>query len=81
MKIYKIQDVEGFFSVLDKCKGVVELITTEGDRLNLKSKLSQYLALSKMFKEADIENIELIAHEPEDVDLLFRFIMQDRERD
>ena len=80
MKIYKIQDVEGFFDVLDKCKGVVELVTTEGDRLNLKSKLSQYLALSKMFKEADIENIELIAHQPEDVDLLFRFILQDTER-
>lgn len=76
MKIYKIEDVEGFFEVLDKCKGVVELVTSEGDRLNLKSKLSQYVALTKMFKEAQIENIELIAHEPEDVDLLFRFVMQ-----
>ncbi|WP_410511325.1 hypothetical protein PaeBR_14610 [Paenibacillus sp. BR2-3] len=76
MKIYKLENVDGFFEVLDKCKGVVELVTTEGDRLNLRSKLSQYVALSKMFKEAEIRDIEIVAHEPEDVDLLFRFIMQ-----
>lgn len=76
MKIYKLEDVDGFFQVLDKCKGVVELVTSEGDRLNLKSKLSQYVALSKMFKESTIDDIELIAYEPEDVDLLFKFLMQ-----
>jgi len=41
MKIENIKDVEGFFKVIDSCKGRVELVTAEGDRLNLKSKLSQ----------------------------------------
>ena len=42
MKIKNIKDVDGFFKVIDSCAGKVELITGEGDRLNLKSKLCQY---------------------------------------
>lgn len=75
MKISNITNVEGFFKVIEQCKGTVELITSEGDRLNLKSKLSQYVALTKMFSEAKIDGIELIAHEPEDVDRLLKFLM------
>lgn len=41
MKIQNIDNVEKFFKVVDSCKGKVELVTGEGDRLNLKSKLSQ----------------------------------------
>ena len=44
MKVQNITDVEGFFKVVDSCKGRVELVTGEGDRLNLKSKLSQYVS-------------------------------------
>ncbi len=75
MKINNISNTEEFFKVIDQCKGTVELITSEGDRLNLKSKLSQYVALSKMFSEAKIGGIELVAHEPEDVDRLFKFLL------
>ena len=42
MKVQNITDIEGFFKVVDSCEGKVELVTGEGDRLNLKSKLSQY---------------------------------------
>ena len=45
MKIENIKDVDKFFEVVDSCKGRVELVTGEGDRLNLKSKLSQYVSL------------------------------------
>ena len=38
MKIKNINDVDKFFEVVDSCKGKVELVTGEGDRLNLKSK-------------------------------------------
>ena len=34
MKVQNITDVEGFFKVVDSCKGRVELVTGEGDRLN-----------------------------------------------
>lgn len=72
MKIYKIEDVDGFLKLLDTCKGTVELITKEGDRLNLKSKLSQYVGLSKLFSSTEISDIEIIAHEPEDAQRIFR---------
>ncbi|CAM4316411.1 polya polymerase [Paenibacillus alkaliterrae] len=78
MKIYNLDNVDGFFSVLDQCKGVVELITPDGDRLNLKSKLCQYVALSKLLKEAKINDIEIVAYDPDDVHLLFHFLMEDK---
>ena len=37
MKVQNITDIEGFFKAIDSCKGKVELVTGEGDRLNLKS--------------------------------------------
>ena len=45
MKVQNITDIEGFFKAIDGCKGKVELVTGEGDRLNLKSKLSQYVSM------------------------------------
>ena len=36
MKIQNITDVEKFFKVIDQCKGTVELVSPEGDRINLK---------------------------------------------
>lgn len=46
MKVTHITDIDKFFEVVDSCKGRVELVTGEGDRLNLKSKLSQYVSLA-----------------------------------
>ena len=46
MKVTHITDIDKFFEVIDSCKGRVELVTGEGDRLNLKSKLSQYVSLA-----------------------------------
>ena len=36
MKIKNINDPEKFLNVIDSCEGKVELIYSEGDRLNLK---------------------------------------------
>ena len=77
MKIEKIKDVDGFFKVVDSCKGRVELVTSEGDRLNLKSKLSQYISLASFFSsETDIPDLEVIAAEPEDVAKLVEFMIE-----
>lgn len=76
MKIKNIKDVNRFFEVLDKCKGKVELVTSEGDRLNMRSKLCQYVALSKIFSEAKIDEIELIISEPEDITLLMDYLIR-----
>ena len=46
MKIKNIDNPEEFLKVIDSCQGKVELITDDGDRLNLKSKLCQLVSLS-----------------------------------
>ena len=50
MKVQNITDIDAFFKVVDNCKGRVELVTGEGDRLNLKSKLSQYVSMARYRK-------------------------------
>ena len=77
MKIENIKDVEGFFKVVDSCTGRVELVTAEGDRLNLKSKLSQFVSLANIFSNgAEIPELELVASEPEDIRKLVDFMMK-----
>ena len=75
MKLNNVKNVEGFFKVVDECKGKVELVTSEGDRLNLKSKLSQYVSLSKLFADAGIPELELVVYEPEDTKRFIEFMM------
>ena len=75
MKVQNITDIEGFFKVIDECKGKVELVTGEGDRLNLKSKLSQYVSMANIFSNGEIPELEVIAYEKEDTDRLIKFMM------
>lgn len=76
MKIQNITNVEAFFKVIDGCKGKVELITNEGDVLNLKSKLCQYVSLANIFSnKAYIPELELKAYEDEDVQKLIEFMI------
>ena len=70
MKVQNITDIDGFFKVVDSCVGKVELVTGEGDRLNLKSKLSQYVSMANIFSNGEIPELEIVAHEPEDINKL-----------
>ena len=74
MKVKNVKDVDKLFKVIDECRGRVELVTAEGDRPNLKSKLTQYVALANVFADKTIGEMELIAHEPEDVQKLVMFM-------
>lgn len=79
MKIKNIKDVDGFFKVIDSCAGKVELITGEGDRLNLKSKLCQYVSLTSLLKsDVEIPELEVVAYEPEDTERIIKFLMTTR---
>lgn len=75
MKVQNITDVDKFFEVIDSCSGKVELVTGEGDRLNLKSKLAQYVSLANIFSDGSIQELELLAYEPEDINKLVNFMM------
>ena len=76
MKLTNIENVDKFFEVVNSCKGKVELVSEEGDRLNLKSKMSQYVSLAKIFSNGDIPLLEIVAYEPEDIEKLLQFMMQ-----
>jgi len=75
MKVQNITDIEKFFEVVDSCAGKVELVTGEGDRLNLKSKLSQYVSMANIFSNGEIPELEIIAYEKEDIDKLVTFMI------
>ena len=75
MKVQNITNIDKFFSVIDDCSGKVELVTGEGDRMNLKSKLSQYVSMANIFSNGEIPELELIAYEKEDIDRLVKFMV------
>lgn len=75
MKVEYISDINKFFDVVEQCKGRVELVTGEGDRLNLKSKLCQYVSMANIFSNGEIPELEVVAYEKEDVDRLISFMM------
>ena len=74
MKVEKISNLENFFKVVDSCVGKVELITGEGDRLNLKSKLAQYVSMAIIFSNSDVLELEIVEYEEEYVYKIEKFL-------
>lgn len=72
IKLHNI-DFDDLIKAIDQCKGDVFLETTDGDVLNLKSKLCQLIGLSTIFKNSDVAEASLRCTNPEDETLLFRF--------
>ena len=76
MKITNIQDINDFFKVVDKCEGRVELTSSEGDRINLKSKLTQFVAMAQLMNTTYVKELEIVASEPEDANRLLDYMMK-----
>ena len=74
MRIENISDVTEFFKIVDECKGRVELLTGEGDRLNLKSKLCQFLSMAQIFSRQDELHLELVASKEEDLKKIYEYL-------
>lgn len=68
-------DLKEFNDVLATCKGDVFMVTPEGDRLNLRSKLCQLIGFTKLVEGGSIANATLECSDPEDRTKLFRFNM------
>lgn len=76
MKIYNIEDLNRFFDVVNKTKGKVELVSPDGDRINLKSQLCKYIAFSKLLNDnVMIKELDIVCHDPEDSQLFIRYMM------
>lgn len=65
-------DIATFMKALDECKGQVILYTDDGDRFNLKSKLSQIAGLLTLIQGGQIVNAKISCSDPDDEALLFR---------
>lgn len=74
MKIKDIKEPKHFFDAVNGCKGSVELLTAEGDRLNLRSTLCQYIALTQMFQDGRVEGVELALGMEEDMERIAPFV-------
>ena len=66
-------DVPNFLKVLDLCEGDVFLVTKEGDRLNLRSKLCQLVGLTRLIEGGSIAEASIECTNPDDETRLFRF--------
>lgn len=79
MKIEHITNIPEFFDVIDSCTGKVELVG-EDIRLNLKSKLSQYIGLAEIFSaEAhEIPELEIVVYNQEDANKLMNYMVNNR---
>lgn len=75
MKVKNITDIEGFFEVVSKCRGHVELVTNNGDVLNLKSRLSRYVAFASVFADEKVGQVELNCSDNEDIERLMHFML------
>ncbi|MBQ9679665.1 MAG: hypothetical protein IJV48_03150 [Ruminococcus sp.] len=68
-------NVSEFLDVLDACEGNVFLVTNEGDKINMKSRLSQLLGLTRLIEGGKITEAYVICDNPADESKLFRLNM------
>lgn len=66
-------DVPEFLKVLESCEGQVYLMTRDGDRLNLKSKLCQLVGLTRLIEGGKIAEAFIMCERASDESKLFRF--------
>lgn len=66
-------DVPSFLKLLDSCEGEVYLMTRDGNRLNLKSKLCQLVGLTTLIEGGKIAEAFVMCEKEADESKLFRF--------
>lgn len=72
MKLTNINQVEDFLAAVNKCKGSVWLESKYGDKYNLKSKFSQYVAMGALLSTYG-DQLELFCSDSNDESHFFKF--------
>lgn len=72
MKISNIKEIDGFLSAVRQCSGNVYLRSPMGDVYNLKSELSQYIAIGALLGKYG-EELELFCQDTNDEPLFFQY--------
>lgn len=75
MRLTNIKDVQKFIDVVNSCEDTVYLKSQEGDVFNLKSSLSQYIAVGRLIEESG-DSLELFADKREDEAKLIKFLYE-----
>lgn len=75
MKLTNVTNVDKLLKTIEGCEGKVELVTEQGERYNLKSKLSQYVSFVKVLANSTIPSIELITSNHSDAEKLMKFMI------
>ena len=75
MKLNNIKDVQKFLAAVNSCESDVYLKSQEGDVFNLKSSLSQYIAIGRLIEDAG-ESLELFAQTREDEARLLKMLTE-----
>ncbi len=70
-------NVSEFLAVLDTCEGNVYLVTRDGDKLNLRSKLSQLVGLTQLIEGGKIAEASIVCENKKDESKLFRLNLFD----
>lgn len=78
MKMTSLTDIEKFKKVINECEGPVWLESIHGDYYNLKSELSQYIAMVDLLRDKH-EDLELFAQYQADKSRLGAFLSELRE--
>lgn len=75
MKLKKNVDIAALLDVARQCDGDVFLHSEENDILNLKSLLSQYVAMSMVYKPSLFENAIIVCTQDSDYEKLSDFLI------
>jgi hypothetical protein len=65
MRLHNLVELQEFMAIVNSCKGAVWLESAEGDKINLRSNLSQYVALGALLQHNGSE-LELYCSSRED---------------
>ncbi len=75
MRLTNMKDVKKFIEAVNACEHDVYLKSLEGDVFNLKSSLSQYIAIGRLIEESG-DSLELFAESREDEARLLQMLNQ-----
>ena len=78
MRLNNIKQLQEFLAIVNSCEGSVWVESIDGDRLNLKSQLSQYVALGALLEQKGSE-LELYCSSREDEIKFISFFRQNPE--
>lgn len=75
MKLKDAAQVSDFLQAVNKCSKEVYLISQYGDKFNLKSQLSQYIAIAALVNQAG-EDLELFCESKDDEAIMMNYIIE-----